>query len=418
MVTIRKNCLAWVWVLVLVVGCIWPKSVPAEQTNIFREPSDSALSQEVENGLSYLLELVQKKEAAFDPARIVALIDFTAQGGSDARKLLPAERTSGYGACLRADIKAPLERILRYAYNPRIPSYVVYPRVIRLSGWYPGSDLVTRDVKLWKKLTTIDKPLLLWGKEYEVNTPDAFSGAYYRYDLNRLIILMKHNNKKVLVTVSKMPAPSGVGKKAVIIDDDNWNYFYSGIKGLTLKLLGPMETYIQDSASVQIMYETDSVRPRTRMMLFKWLKAGWGNLNLVRHRHIYEGGLRFVKGLKETMESNSLPDPGVLVQGVKYITALPEAKIDAKIRKYSHNFERIAQKHQDMSPQEFVHIIEGGGYGKALNREERLGVLTLEYFKSQLGKTALVEFHFRPLSENIIAKPGKDVVLSGASDSL
>ena len=414
---IKRRYLTLVCMLSLIAGLVWPQFVRAGTLNIPKEQAGGALPANVETGLSYLLQLVLQKEAAFVPESIMPLLDFVAQGGYDAEQLQPAQRTSGNGACLRTEIKAPLERILHYAYNPRIPSFVVFPSMLRLSGWYPQSDIITHNAEIWNKLPSLDKPLLLWGKEYEVNTPDLFSGAYYRYDLNRLIILMKHNNKKVLISVSKMPNRSEVGKKAVIIDDKNWNYFYSGIKGLNLKLIGPMETYIYDSASVQVVYETDPARPRTVCMLFKWLKAGWADINLVKHSHIYEGSVRCVEGFKQVMESGDLPDSNLFAKKLEHIKALSEGEFDAKIRDYAINFERIAKQHKGMSLKNFAHIIEDGGYADVLSREERYGVLALEFLKQQLGKKALVQFDFSLPSGKTLAKTRPEF-FQGTFDSL
>jgi len=193
-----------------------------------------------------------------------------------------------------------------------------------------------------------------------------------------------------------MPNPSEAGKKAVIIDEKNWDYFYSGITGLGIKMIGFLDTYIYDSASVKILYETDAAMPRTKVTLFKWLKAGWADLNMVKRSHIYEGSIRFMKGFKEVMESESLPAADVLTQQMNYISTLSQAEVDAKIRDYSTKFERIVKKHKIMSQKDFAGIIAGGGYANVLNKEQRVGVLALEYLKSHLGKAALIEFDFPP----------------------
>ncbi|MGW8188030.1 MAG: hypothetical protein ACWGNK_12210, partial [Desulfobacterales bacterium] len=191
----------------------------------------ATLSAEVENGLSYLIDLAQQPESVFDPNRVQALLEYAAAGDASARSADPAKRATGFGVCLRSVIQAPLERILRYGFNPKIPSYVILPKLLRLSGRYPESDLVTRDIEIWQSLSTLDKPLVLRGREYEVTTPDTSTGGYYRYDLDRLTILLQHRGSPLLISVSKMTRPSDVGKRAVIVDDPNWTYFYSGEKG-------------------------------------------------------------------------------------------------------------------------------------------------------------------------------------------
>jgi hypothetical protein len=417
MAKFKINFTAWICALALFTGLVGPQLIQAQPTNI-KQQGNGSLPKEIETGLSYLLELIHKKGSKFDPAKVLSLLDFVVQSGDDVEQLIPSKRESGNGACLRVQVKAPLERIMRYEYNYSIPTFLVSPNVLRLSGWYPESDIVTNKVELWNKLSTLDKPLLLWGKQFEVNTPDSFSGSYYRYDLNRLIILMKHNDKKVMISVSKMPGPSEAGKKAVIIDEKNWNYFYSGIQGLGIRLMGMLNTYIYDSASVKILYETDSAKPQTTIMLFKWLKAGWADINMVKRSHIYEGSVRFVEGLKEVIESDSLPAADVLVRQLDYISALSATEIETKIRKYSINFEHIAKQHKGMSPKDYVRIIADGGYANVLNREERSGVLALEWLKSQLGKSTLAEFDFRPpLPQKTLAETGSETQV-GKADSM
>ncbi len=380
------------FIVVLSLG--WVQSVPAEQESI-------SLPGSVEDSLNYLLDLVSQKGSSLDTARIIPLINFAGKKSKDSEKIKPARRKSGKGVCIRTEVKAPLERILRYAYNPEIPSFVVCPSVLRLSGWYPESEIVTGGIRLWEKLGDLEKPLFLWGKEFEVNTPDSFSGAYYRYDLDRLLGLMKHKNGRVLISVSKMLNKSQVGKKAVIIDDKNWNYFYSGIEGLNMKIFGGMDTFMYDSESVLIYYQEDSSIRRCTVLLFKWLRAGWSGINVVQPSHINDGCVRFVQGMKAVLESKGLPISEAFVGLVNYITELSDSELDSKIGEYSTSFERIAQSHKNMSNPENARIIAGGGYAGVLSPEERVGVLILEGLKRFVGKPTLVNLEFFPLPTEI-----------------
>jgi len=370
--------------------------VRAEDQNISAEPDSETLPRAVASGLDYLLGLVGQKGAALDPARVDPLIEFASREGYPFEKVLPPQRQSGKGICLKTTVAASLERILRYAYNPQIPNFVVYPSVLRLSGWYPGSEIGTGKRRLWQELNNLRKPLLVWGREYEVNTPDSFSGAYYRYDLERVLGLIKHKRGRVAVSISKMPEKSAVGKKAVIIDDNNWNYFYSGIEGLNLKIFGGMDTYMYDSESVVVYYQADKNVPRTTVLVFKWLRAGWAGINVVRPHHIYEGSIRFAEGIKAVMEADGLPPSEVFAEHLNYLRNLSDTGIEAKIREYSTNFEKIAKGHQDMTKPDFARIIKQGGYAEVLNREERLGVLVLECLKRYVGKPTLVKLASPP----------------------
>jgi hypothetical protein len=56
------------------------------------------------------------------------------------------------------------------------------------------------------------------------------------------------------------------------------------------------------------MYEEiDPVTTKVRCAVFKWLRAGWSGINMVRSKHIYNGLKRFAKPLKEILEYPSLP---------------------------------------------------------------------------------------------------------------
>ena len=101
-----------------------------------------------------------------------------------------------------------------------------------------------------------------------------------------------------------------------------------------------------------------------------------------------------------------------MARQLDYISALPEAKIDTEIRKYSINFERIAKKHKDMSQKDYARIIADGGYVNILNREQRSGLLALEWLKSQLGKSTLAEFDSPSLPENTLVKKSSETQLT------
>jgi hypothetical protein len=390
----RSKNKSWLFIIFLALS-ITPFGLPItlaseqQSTNSSRQP---ALDAEVENGLSYLIDLAQQPETVFVPNRVQSLLEYTDADDASARSADPAKRASGYGVCVRSDIQAPLERILRYGFNPKIPSYVILPKQLRLSGRYPESDLVARDIKIWKSLSTLDKPLVLRGREYEVTTPDTSTGGYYRYDLDRLTILLQHRGSPLLISVSKMTRPSDVGKRAVIVDDPNWTYFYSGEKGLSPAILKWMDTFIYDTASVTIFRPAGNNRNVTNVTLFKWLNAGWLGMNMVKPGHIRAGSERFIENLKYVMESQDMPDDGTLAQKYKQMRNLPDENLDTLIKSYARNFEQYAMKHNELSEDRFSRLIRNGGYAQILNREERVGVLMVEFLKNQFGKQPLIDF--------------------------
>lgn len=358
--------------------------------------AQAALPQPVEQNIGALLDQAPRKGSAINPDNYNALLDYVSHLTGDARSVVPDRRIDGNGSVLRMSMKTSLTRLMRYCYNPAIPTYLLFPSVLRLGGWYPGGDL-DRDPRPWLHLAKpdkLDKPVALWGTEYEVNAPDSFGGGYYRYDLNRLIILTKYQGKNVLISVSKQKDKSSVGKKAVILDDGEWSYFYSGINGLNKGMIGWADTYMYDSASVQVFVEDGP--NQVTLTLFKWLKAGWMGANVVMKDHINEGSTRYANAFKRIMESDRLPDPDEFAQRIKELSTLPEGEMERKIQAYAAAIEGIAKTNPAMNKSEFQKVVEGGKYAKILSREERVSALLVEYLKSRLGKKALVDFTGMP----------------------
>jgi hypothetical protein len=404
----RSKNNSWMVIVILAASITIIGFPPAQASE--QQTTDSshrpALDVEVENALSYLINLAQQPESAFHPNRVQSLLQFTVADDTSARSADPAKRATGFGVCVRSEIQAPLERILRYGFNPKIPSYVILPKLLRLSGRYPESDLVARDIKIWDSLSTLDQPLVLRGREFEVTTPDTSTGGYYRYDLDRLTILLQYRGSPVLISVSKMTHPSDVGKRAVIVDDPNWTYFYSGEKGLSPAILKWMDTFIYDTSSVMVFHPAGDNRRATNVTLFKWLNAGWLGMNMVKPEHIRAGSERFIENFKYVMESQDMPDDGTLAQKYNQMRNLPEENLDTLIKNYARNFEQYAMKHDELSEDRFSRLIRNGGYAQILNREERVGVLMLEFLKSQFGKQPLIDF-------NLIGSGAEDLVSKG-----
>jgi hypothetical protein len=356
--------------------------------------AQAALPQSVEQNLGQLLDLSLKRGAAISPDSYNSLLDFVTHTTGDARSLVPNRRYDGNGTVLRMSMKTSLSRLMRYCYNPSIPNYLLFPSVLRLSGWERGSDILDKQPRPWTLLGKSDHPVGLWGTEYEVNAPDSFGGGYYRYELNRLIIVTKYNGKNVLISVSKQKDRSSVGKKAVILDEGEWSYFYSGINGLNKGLIGWADTYMYDSASVQVFVEDGP--HQTTLTLFKWLRAGWAGMNVVMKDHINDGATRYAGAFKKIVESDRLPDPDELAVRVRELTNMTETELDHKIALYAQAIENIAKTSPAMNKSEFQKVVAGGNYARILTREERIGAILVEYLKSRLGKHPLVDFTSMP----------------------
>ena len=353
--------------------------------------SSSNLDTAVEKDLSYLLDLVRGNTKSFAPGHISALIDYCRKGHTNLEKDVPAMRFGGPGTVVHGRIRAPVEQIGQYLYNPRLPTYLMMPMMLRLSGWHPGSDLLSQDTAVWNSARHPEPPLLLRGREFEVTTPDTRSGGYYRYDLDRLLISLNVDGLPVLISVSRAIEPSEVGKRAFIIDDENWTYFYSNETGLSLNLVQWMDTYIYDTASVMIFHASEKDPGYTDVILFKWLNAGWLGMNVVRAEHIRQGSRRSVTHLKQILESENLPDPETLASRYARVRSLSDTDLDRLVSNYASHIEKAAMKHDELSGEEYEVVLQNGGYARLLKRPERIGAVMVEYLKQALGKKSFIK---------------------------
>ncbi|WP_415719025.1 hypothetical protein [Maridesulfovibrio sp.] len=382
-------------VLVLIAAVMVPllsMAADGECSTALGEKQDKqkvTLPDQVDAGINYLFDFLAGNGESIDASKITALIKYVDDSpATDAIINLP-KRESSNGAAMRMQVHAGLKRILEYTYNPDIPNYAIYPSVIRVSGWLPGSQFVTEKAQPWMSLDDCGTPKVWRGKEFEVNTPDSFGGGYYRYDLNRLLVLLNYEGRNVFLSVSKQLDKSSVGMKGLVVDDNQWNYFYSGIPGLTSGGMGWMDTFMYDSMSVNVYVQDKHDPAQTVSYLFKWLRAGWAGLNVVRPKHIFEGSQRFGRAFNVLMESKDLPAPDVFAEKVREIESLSDQDIDHYISEYSKQVENIAAAHPVLSDK-FPEVYENGKYADKFTREERIGVLVKEYVKQSMGKQCLI----------------------------
>ena len=376
------------------------------------EPAKVKLSKEpakldavVEDGLDHLFAVLDE-EAVFDVAAIAPLLDFVANQ-DDPKDIKPARRYNGQSICIKQTVKTDVDTILRYFYNPDIPNFLLCPSVLRLSGWREGSEFLNRSRPLWDELNDLSQPVMTRGTEFEVCTPDSFAEAYYRYDLNRLVILMRHEGKNVIVSITHQPEKSDVGRKGAILDESQWNYFYSGIEGLNRGMMGWMDTFMYSSASVQVFMENGPAD--TTSFLFKWVKAGWSGMNVVKRNHMYEGAMRYAESFRKVVESPSL-SPEEITKSLKAVEAMTEVQTDALIRQYAENFEARFGQDPKLQKREYAKVVADGGYVEALAPDERKGVLALETLKTILGMRTLIDIELPPAQTAEVESPAETVV--------
>ena len=346
---------------------------------------------EVEDVISALLRDIPPGSPNPSRQSLLPLLNYV-MGNPDPAKVKPAKREHGNGAYTRTTINLPLQKVLRYCYDPEIPGEALYPNVLRRGYWLPGSDILTQKTVLWdtdKSLPADGDAVILRGAEFEEITPDTFSGCYYSYTLDRLLILVRVDGKTALVSATKQRAPSSVGRVGAIVGKDNdWNYVYSKVVGSNIKLASWAETYMYDSANITVFYEEKPDAPQTQMAFFKYVKAGWANMNMVKSSHILDGSKRFVEGMRQVLESPRLPGADAIAAKVRNLRGMDATALRQALNPYSQGLAAQAGKGA-LSSSDFKKLVQEGSYASGLSNQEMGSELLKQYMKDQLGKPAL-----------------------------
>jgi hypothetical protein len=230
--------------LILALTAACSGAAMAEETA--RMPDD------VTAGLEYLLTLVDpRQQAEFKVERAEAALRFVDEAKKKDVLYVSGPMLDATSSYLEVDVRRSLTELMRYAFNPAIPWFTTTPSSLRLTDWKqtekPWPDLP----RLWE-LPGSAGPVVIRGIETVENTPDLTSGGYYRYDLDRsLVLFFAPGGRRTLISIARQRGASEVGKKGYILGkDEDWNYFYSGEPGLTATgLVGSSPTCMTPPAS-------------------------------------------------------------------------------------------------------------------------------------------------------------------------
>ena len=381
------------WLLLLPVGGYATESDTEQSV-------DASLREE----LTYLLSFVGPDTAGtatFQAERISALLKFVT-GAKDPQVRYHAGTLNGAASAYHEfDIHRSLSHILHLTYNPDIPSVATMPASIRLSYWTEIDTPEHSLPQLWETLPVLKTPRFITGVEHIVNSPDQSSGAYFEYDLDRTLIMMKHEGRSVFISLSRQKGVSDVGKKGVIIGaDDNWDYLYTGQPGVSYAGLDWVKSYMYDSYSVSFYIETDSAVPMVRFGVFKWLRAGWAGFSLARPSHIFSGLKRFAKCFKEVLESPHMADPNAVNRvfvNLKSLSSTEQRKISEG---YLAEIEKKCRLERRLPEDQLDALFKDGHYLNGLNGEEQQSLIALAYVKSLLGNAPNLELTY------LQSKPG------------
>lgn len=336
----------------------------------------------------YLFALTQNKGAQrFDAGQVQSILEFVHTEKELGDSMSLGSREGASSDYYEFTIQRSLKDVLDLVYNPDIPSYFAVPSSVRRSHWIEIDSKQQPFPKLSEKLDSLTEPIMIKGLEFNEITPDHQSGAYYSYDLDRALILMRHGGKRLLISTSVQSDKSDVGRKGLVLGPDTeWNYLYTGEKGVMMPGLGWADSYMYSSASIMIYYEVTDPAPAVKCCVFKWLRAGWAGMNLAQPHHIRKGVLRFVKSFKEVLEAPALEDLSKVSAMLEKIDNMPTEELRKQSRIYFEDLKRRFEDKNSRNRKWFKKLFSDESYLKTMNREELAAIVNIEYLKYLLGK--------------------------------
>jgi hypothetical protein len=332
-----------------------------------------------------LVQFCIEPKTGFDERNVAVLVDHVLSSKQNKEYALPKSMDST-GVYYEFDTKINFTRFIEYSYNPLIPPVITRPSSLRYSIWAAAKDESKKLPNSWKPVSPGGSPVIIHGMQHESDTPDLNTGIYHEYDLKRSFILLNYKGRQVMVSISKQISKSDVGKKGIILGNDNsWSYYYSGEPGSARTGLGWVKTYIYDFFSVGVYVESGTSPTMVRSGVFQWLRAGWSGINFVKPNHIIEGLKRFSRDCKMNLESPHMPAPDQIISVYEGFSNMPT---DGLNKKYA-----VLQQEQRSSAIQIGKIRKSESDEQAsftnTSKEQMIQELMLEYIKMILGKPTL-----------------------------
>ena len=346
--------------------------------------SDS--SQAVPAAAMKLVVFGTDSKAGLDVQAVATLVDYVLGSKPNKETELPAVHKAS-GAYYEFDTRINFSNFLQYSYSNQIPSVVTSPSSLRYSLWNGQQGKLQPLPNSWILASPDGKPTIIRGLQRDAITPDLTTGVYYEYNLNRTFILLNHKGRQTLITISKQINISDVGKKGIILgNDDDWNYYYSGEPGSAKAGLGWVKSYIYDYFSVAVYVETGSSPSMVRTGIFQWVRAGWSGVNFVETQHIIKGIKRYAKNSKSILESPNLPAPNQIAWAYQRLSSLPHSDLLGKYVALQQARRSLAVQSGKIETNKIKRQDSYAGTPKEQIVEE----LMLEYLKVALGKPSLL----------------------------
>lgn len=325
-----------------------------------------------------LVQFCADPKVGLDSQAVATLVDYVL-GSKPSREAGLPSYGKATGAYHEFDTRISFPNFLKYSYSSQIPSVLTSPASLRYSQWTGKSQKLPAS---WEQVSPDEKPIIIRGSERIGITPDLTTGVYYKYDVKKMLVLLNHEGRQVLLSVAKQVDISDVGKKGFILgSDDDWNYYYSGETGSAMTGLGWVKAYIYDYFSVGVHVQSGS---SVRSGVFQWIRAGWSGMNFVEKKHVINGMKRYARNSKTVLESPRLPAPSQIASTYQRLSALPQNVLVEKCSTLQKARKQLAVQKSRVGVNEKQDSCVG------VPREQIIEELMLEYFKNVLGKPALL----------------------------
>jgi hypothetical protein len=369
---LRRPLIALIILLIIIFG---------QRPALAISPTDGASP--VPAAAMKLVGFCSDPKAGLDAQAVAILVDYILEPKTNKEAELPKIKETP-GAYYEFDTRINFSSFLQYAYNSQVPASLTSPASLRYSLWTGLPGELQKMPASWKLVPPAGKPLIIYGLQRDGITPDLTTGVYYEYDLKKTLIILNHKGRQVFISISKQIDISDIGKKGVILgNDEDWNYFYSGIPGSTKAGLGWVKSYIYDFFSVGIYVESG---PMVRSGNFQWIRAGWSGVNFVQTSHIIKGMKRNAKNSKAILESPKLPAPSQIASTYQKLSSLPKNDLVERYTALQQARKSLAILSGKIDKNE---VKKQDSYTNT-PKEQILEELMLEYFKITLGKSSLL----------------------------
>lgn len=381
------------WRTIIVAAAVWLVMLTVGSAAASDSPQ-AELPPDVISTLHYLLDLVNNEDGeAYDARRIAPLMTFIIAPKKD-NVLYSADNSFGAPSAYNEfAVKAGIQRITDYILDADIPSFFFWPSSLRLSRWTQVVGGDGQFARLRAASNDLDAPFTLKGVEHITITPDQHTGAYYSYDVDKLVILCPYQKGKIMINIYRQQEPSAVGRRGWVLGkDEEWSYLYTRDKGLNVKGLGWANTYMYDSFGVTVYYQADPEKPVVTCGTVSWVKAGWASINMVQSKHIHRGLVRVADAFTEVMEDPRLPEPATLAKTFSKSKDLPTPTLRAYAKDYLSGLEQRIASSDTLSKK------VGGKFDsqtllEQMTHDELYAVLALDYLKKLLGHDPVIDSH-------------------------